>query len=194
MKHEEKTLLTKKALADCLKVKMCQKPLSKITVSELIKDCQINRKTFYYHFIDIYDLLHWMLEEEAVEIVKSFDLTTDYEEAIVFVMDYVEENEHILNCAFDSMGRDQLKRFFYADFIGIANKLITDVEKIMNCSLEDEFRAFLCNFYTEAIAGILSDWIQGKNKYSREKTLEYIEVIVMESLPNIIKSRSTIVT
>ena len=36
---------------------MEKKPLSNITVSEIIADCGVNRKTFYYHFEDIYALL-----------------------------------------------------------------------------------------------------------------------------------------
>ena len=93
MRHEEISLQTKKALAEALKRAMKQKPFQKITVSELIQDCQINRKTFYYHFDDIYALLKWMLEQEAIEVVKQFDLLVDYEEAIHFVMDYIEQND-----------------------------------------------------------------------------------------------------
>lgn len=189
MKHEAKTLQTKKALAASLKEKMCQKPLSKITISEIIADCQVNRKTFYYHFQDIYDLLHWMLEQEAIDIVKNFDLISDYEEAIHFIMDYVEENDHILNCAFDSMGREHLKRFFFSDFIGIARKLILSVEAQVGCELDEPFRDVLCRFYTEAVAGVLSEWIQGEVSLSRETALEYVSVIFVESLPNIIRKR-----
>ena len=105
MKNESISLNTKKALAEALKKAMRKKPFHKITVSELIQDCKINRKTFYYHFEDIYALLKWMLEKESIEVVKHFNLLVDYEEAITFVMDYVEENDHILNCAFDSIGR-----------------------------------------------------------------------------------------
>ena len=36
--------------------KMSQKPISKIMVSELIKDAGCNRTTFYYYFVDIYAL------------------------------------------------------------------------------------------------------------------------------------------
>ena len=50
----------------------------------------MNRKTFYYHFEDIYALLHWMLQEEAIEVVRNFDLLVDYEDAIIFVVDYIE--------------------------------------------------------------------------------------------------------
>ena len=79
MRHEVTTLNTKKALAASLKRFMEKKPLSKITVSEIIADCGVNRKTFYYHFEDIYALL----EEEAVEVVKQFDLLADYREAVL---------------------------------------------------------------------------------------------------------------
>ena len=71
-----------------------------------------------------------MLEQEAVEVVKQFDLLVDYEDAILFVLDYVEANAHILGCAYDNMGRDEMKRFFYADFIGIIGTLIDGTEKI----------------------------------------------------------------
>ncbi len=52
MKHEESTLKTKKALALSLRHFMEKKPLSKITASEIIADCGVNRKTFYYHLSD----------------------------------------------------------------------------------------------------------------------------------------------
>ena len=116
MKHEITSMGTKKALAKSLKESMKTKPFSKISVSEIVSRCGLNRKTFYYHFEDIYSLLKWMLEEEAIEVVKHFDLLVDYEEAIYFVVEYIEKNDYILNCAYDSIGRDEMKRFFAHDF------------------------------------------------------------------------------
>ena len=71
MKNEEISLNTKKMLTESLKKTMLKKPLSKITVSELIQDCGINRNTFYYYFANIYDLLKWMLEQEAIEVDRK---------------------------------------------------------------------------------------------------------------------------
>lgn len=125
MRQTEISQNTKKALAESLKKFMKKKPFSKITVSELVTDCNINRKTFYYHFEDIYDLLKWMFEEEAINVIKHFDLLIDYEEAITFVMDYVEQNDHIISCAYDSIGHEEMKRFFYTDFYGITSSIIS---------------------------------------------------------------------
>jgi len=57
MKYEITSLNTKKLFAEALKKIILQKSFSKVTVSELIRECGVNRKTFYYHFSDVYDLL-----------------------------------------------------------------------------------------------------------------------------------------
>lgn len=121
MTHEEASLQTKMTLCQSLKELMKQKPFSKSTVSELIKNCNLNLKTFYYHFEDIYGLLKWMLEQEAFEVVKQFDLLLDYKDAFYFVIDYIEKNSYFLNCIYDSVGRDQLKHFLYQDLLLYAN-------------------------------------------------------------------------
>lgn len=188
MKHEITSLNTKKALAASLKKFMNKKPLSKITVSEIVNDCKVNRKTFYYHFADIYDLLKWMLEEEAIEVVKNFDLIVDYEEAMMFVIDYVNENQHILSCAYDSMGREEMKRFFYADLIGVMRTVIDGAEKEVGIAISEDYKDFVCNFYTEAISGMLIDWFNDKTVRDKEKTIQYLSTIFLSSLSEVIKN------
>ncbi len=52
---------TKQALEASLKKVMLQKPLDKITISDITSDCGISRMAFYYHFKDIYDLVEWFV-------------------------------------------------------------------------------------------------------------------------------------
>lgn len=167
---------------------MKHKPFSKITVSELIRDCNLNRKTFYYHFEDIYGLLKWMLEQEAFEVVRQFDLLTDFRDAFTFVIDYVEKNAFFLNCIYDSVGRDELKRFFYQDFIGLIRKLILDTAEKMEFSIDDKFLSFLCNFYTEGIAGMLIGLFQNPTEYTQEELLDYLNITLNTSLPAVLAS------
>jgi probable dihydroxyacetone kinase regulator len=188
MKHEATTLNTKRLLAASLKKFMEKKPLSKITVSEIIADCGVNRKTFYYHFADIYALLKWMLEEEAIEVVKQFDLLVDYREVVLFVMGYVRENKHLLCCAYDSMGRDEMKRFFYSDFIDITRKAVHDAEQRLGVHVEDDFKEFLAHFYTEAVAGLLIDEFTDKKGHDPEKAADYFALVLENSLQSVLKS------
>lgn len=187
MKHEVTSLNTKRTLAESLKKLMKKKSLSKITVSEIIADCGLNRKTFYYHFEDIYSLLKWIFENEAFETAKRFNLIVDYEEAIIFVMDYIEENDYIINCAYDSIGRDAMKKFFYADFHEAVATLIDSAEKECGKVLSTNYKHFLCSFYIEALAGILIDWIKNRKERNRQQVMEYLVNTMKFSLCGILE-------
>ena len=49
--------VTKRALEASLKNLLLQKPLSKITITEITQDSRNNIKTLYYHFKDNNDLV-----------------------------------------------------------------------------------------------------------------------------------------
>lgn len=174
MKYVTTNLRTKKALAASLKKMMESRSLGKISVRDIIEDCEVNRKTFYYHFKDIYDLVKWMFEQEAVEVVKQYDLIIDYRDAIRFAMDYVEENKHICNCAVDALGRDELKRFFQTDFLATIGNIINQLSEGMN--VPEDYKIFLTNFYVEALASGLIDWIRNKDHSDKEKIIQYVSL------------------
>ncbi len=166
-----------------LKGLMEKKPLSKISVTELITACDVNRKTFYYHFEDIYSLLKWTLEQETVEIVKQFDLLLNTEEAIRYVIDYVEANRYMVACAYNSMGRDEMKRFFYKDFYGVVKGAIDNGIQSIGLFVDDEFIAFLADFYTEALTSKLIELFQGDSQLDREKVIHYLLMILRVTIP-----------
>ena len=164
---------------------MKNKAFSKITVTEIINASGVNRKTFYYHFEDIFALLKWMFDEEAIEVVKHFDLLVNYEEAIRFVMNYVEENDYIISCAYDSIGREEMKRFFYADFVGVVTSVIDAAEQSLGISIDPSFKEYVAKFYTEALSGMLIDWVKEKDRTDRDKVIGYLTTIIETALNSI---------
>ena len=182
MQYTATSLNTKIMLSSSLKKLMEKKPFSKISVREIVADCVVNRNTFYYHFQDIRDLLKWTLEREAIEVVKKFDLLINYKQAILFVMDYAEKNKHLINCAYDSIGRDELKRFFYNDFLSITASLFDSAEKSAGKKLPPDYKDFLIRFFTEAISGVLLDWVKDRNSYTPEKMTLYLEHIIEDEI------------
>ncbi len=192
MSQSEASMKTKKRLAKSLKKFMLSKSLNKITVTDIIKDCGVNRKTFYYHFSDIYALLKWILEQEAIDVVKSFDLTSDYEEAVLFVINYVEDNAYLLTCAYDTMGREEMKRFFYKDFNGIVKVLIDNAERETELHIDEDFKRFLTIFFAEALAGILIEYFKNPRIQNKDRFIKHLSVILKTSLPEILKNASNI--
>lgn len=188
MKHSIASMNTKRRLSASLKRLMEQKKFSKISITEIITDCGVNRKTFYYHFEDIYALLKWTLEQETVEVLKNFDLLHNAREAIIYVIDYVDKNTHILNCVYDSMSRDELKRFFHSDFYDLILSIIEQVENEHQTVVPCDFKKYMADFYTNALVGVLIDYFQHKGNRNKEELTEHTLFILKTSIPYIIEN------
>lgn len=63
--------ITKHALSAALKELMDEKPFEKISVSDICERCHMNRKSFYYHFRDKYDLANWIFDMDLLELTRS---------------------------------------------------------------------------------------------------------------------------
>lgn len=191
MKHEEQSLQTKRALAASLKKLLAHKSFSRITVTEIIEDCGLNRKTFYYHFEDIYALLRWMLEQDLLTVILSFDLTENYEQALVYALDYIEKNQQLLYCIFHTFGHDEMKHLFYRDFAQLVNSIICGSEKKLGLYLDEDFHKFLECYYTGALAGILVAVFEKAYVADRQQLIDNISLIFRASLPTLIEQKGT---
>lgn len=63
--------MTKYILADAMKQLMEKKPFRKISVGEICDLCGMNRKSFYYHFKDKYDLVNWVFKTEIFNELRA---------------------------------------------------------------------------------------------------------------------------
>ena len=72
---------------------------------------------------------------------------------------------------------------------GLANTLVLDTEKKLELEVEDSFRDFVCNFYTEAIAGMLINLFQNLEKYNQDQVLEYLTIMLKTSLPAVLAAK-----
>lgn len=182
MKHIEQSQLTRQTLSAALKKLMETKPLSRITVSEIVESCGLNRKTFYYHFEDIYALLKWTLDQEAIAQFDKFDLVTQHIEAIHFALDYISENHSMLRNIVHSIGRSELSRFLFSDIYQPVYKLVCTSAEIRGLSVGGEYRAFLGKFLTEAVAGVLMECIERETLSDREELTRRISVTLTAAI------------
>lgn len=66
-KTDRRTQKTRKAIYAALMELLTQKELHKVTVQEISDTADINRATFYKHFLDVYDLYDQLEQEILIE-------------------------------------------------------------------------------------------------------------------------------
>lgn len=172
------TINTKRMFADALTGLLKQKPLSKITVTELINFCGVNHKTFYYHFSNIYDLIKWMLEYDIIRHIKEFNLLKDYKDVIHIVSDYMEKNKSILHQILKDIGREQLRILFYDDFASTFEPAITEEIEKKKYSISKNCILFLISSFSELLANTIIDCINGTITIQKDDLIKYMEVFI----------------
>ena len=56
-----------------------EKTFDKINISDICEPCYMNRKSFYYHFKDKYDLVNWIFDTEFMEFVGQKSLLQSWD-------------------------------------------------------------------------------------------------------------------
>ncbi len=176
MKQAEVSQRTKERLAASLKKCMSHKSLAKITVREIIEDCGLNRQTFYYHFHDIYDLLAWTFEQEAIELVRKSDSCLTWEDGLLLFFRYIEDNAYVCQCALDGIGRENLRRFFYTDAQQIVGNIVRELAT--GITVPEEYLEFLINYHIEALASTTICWLQNGMTMPPERLLQFFKLTV----------------
>lgn len=183
MNHEEMNQRTEAVLIGTFKALMLKKPMNKITVSELVEECGINRKTFYYHFEDIRDMQRKMLRQDIEAIFSRADLITDHDLIINSVLDYIEQNKVILKNMLSCIGRSELDLFLNSNVNKPIYSLVCETEQKQNLSVGDEYKRFLADFFTRAVSGVLIDWIENRANRNKEQIKQYLFTTLSTAIP-----------
>ena len=101
--------ITKKALADALKTLVCDLPFSKISISDICDLCGMNRKSFYYHFKDKYDLVNRIFDTEFYELSKSSEFG---ENTLNLLCEYLYASRDYYRRVFKIKGQNSFRSHF----------------------------------------------------------------------------------
>lgn len=171
---------TKRLLSNTLKELMKKKPIEQITVRELTKLAGLNRQTFYYHFENIYDLLKWTFQQDALALIEAYESAKVWQEGLLQLFRYLDENRDICLCALKSLGREHIKQFFYSDIHNIIHQVIDELGQQFQA--EKEYVSFLSHFFTLAIEAVVESWLNGEIKQSPEELIKMIDLFIQDQL------------
>lgn len=181
MTPDKKTELTKQMLTDSLKKLMAQKPLNKISIREICEGCGVNRQTFYYHFDDIYDQVKWMYDQEAISLLKENEGVLIWQDGLLQLFHYIEENRAVSMCALKSLGREHLKQFFHKDVHDIIQKAVCTADNALPV-ISKKHEDFIIEFYTAAIVGLLESWFLGDLNESPEEIIKNLDTVIKNQM------------
>lgn len=164
--------ITKKALANALKDLMKEMSFSKITIATICDKCDMNRKSFYYHFKDKYDLVNWIFYTEIIDVVKdktyadNFDFFRD-------ILYYFEDYREFYRRVFKYDGQNSFYDYFKELITPLANtnmsEMVGDIQK----------KDFVVSFLTDSVVGFIKRWLIEEEKMDADEFLSLIKTCIV---------------
>lgn len=176
--------ITKKALANAMKELMEEKEFSKISVSDICDCCSMNRKSFYYHFRDKYDLVNWIFDVEFFQIIeqKQQENVWGLLENICY---YFYLNKKFYRNALQIKGQNSFEEHFIEFLIPIIE---IHIKEILG---NEDVNEFYVNFFIDAFVGTIKRWILNKKNMSPDEFLTLLKscIHMIENAGDISRNR-----
>lgn len=169
------------ALADLLQ----EKPLDKITVTDIVNRAQINRGTFYAHYSDISDVLNHLIQQTFSKIqdaiVASPQPISAVPHAILSKIQLILEEDlefyqKIMNSSASSIVYDQL--------VGVVLEYLLARQEDFGFSDSQQY-ALTLRFFAGGVSNLYRDWFSGKLPISLDELTQQVESLLSSILPNI---------
>ena len=157
---DRRTLRTKKALREAIAELLTEKELHKVTVQEIADKADVNRVTFYKHYLDVYDLYdkleHEVLVELGILVLELEKLPPD--RIFAQLIDYIDVNRSVFTMMFSPNCTGTLRLKFGKCLDGIFRQ--TEAEK---CSADPDAPEFCYRTYyrSQGCAAVIGKWVQG---------------------------------
>lgn len=167
---------TKRALEASLKKLLLQKPLNKITINDITEDCGVNRMTFYYHFKDIYDLVDWILVEDAAKALENKTAFEIWSDAFLDILRQVQENKVLVMNVYRSVSREQVEQYLYK----LLDPMLRDFMErgAQGVTVQDADKQFIVDFYKYALVGMVLEWIRKDMKEDPVRMTERLNILL----------------
>jgi len=127
-------------------------PLEKISVNSIVKECGLNRKTFYYHFQDKYDLVCWIFDNEFTALVD----TNNNRSVIDEFVGHLYANKEFYAAALASDAQNNLRDHFYSI---VYNAMMKNIELLLETRKMDPDRMkLIASYFAHAVIGFIVEW------------------------------------
>jgi len=158
---------TKKAIRESFSRLLEEKPLDKITVKDIVEDCEINRGTFYYYYTDIYALVEDIFEDEVRRIASEHIRYDSWQQGFLDATQLARQDKRQLYHAFNAISREKLEAYLYRVSEQLMREFVDQQAEGLDVPQED--RDFIAKFYVCAIVGLTAQWIDSGMKEDPER-------------------------
>ena len=161
------------------------KSIDKITVQEIVDNCDYSTATFYRHFKDKYDLIAWDYARRAEEIMAQ--LSTDNARWKQTLMDWAAyfqtEKEYLANLFLHTSGHDAFIQYMTEIHYQAFTKHLLVISRQNELDVKT---SLLARTYCLGTVYLSCEWIIGKYRVTKDELATIYESALPQALMELV--------
>lgn len=153
VRNDRRVKYTKNVLKSALIDLMEEKPIGKISIKEICEKADINRGTFYTHYVDQFDLQNQILEDMLSQVRTYLDeepKQIDSTVALTMVFRFVRENRRAVSVLIGENSTIQMQKEIL--------RFLQERDEFARIPNHED-GGYLYQFIANGCFGIISEWV-----------------------------------
>ena len=142
---------------------LTERPISQITVKDIVEDCGVNRNSFYYHFQDIPSLLEEIIVEMTAKVIENLPEESTFEEKVTAALQEINLNKRMIYHIYGSSNRE----FYEKQLMKICEHVTRTYIRSREYSerVDSKDLDFVISYLKCELFGQLIDWLNHDMSY-----------------------------
>ena len=142
---------------------LTERPISEITVKDIVEDCGVNRNSFYYHFQDIPSLLEEIIVEMTAKVIENLPEESTFEEKVTAALQEINLNKRMIYHIYGSSNRE----FYEKQLMKICEHVTRTYIRSREYSerVDSKDLEFVISYLKCELFGQLIDWLNHDMSY-----------------------------
>ena len=172
-KTDRRTLKTRKAIYNVLMELLLQKELHKVTVQEISDLADINRTTFYKHFLDIYDVYEKLTKIILSDVAGMLTQRGENTPSAFYhdMLNYVSEHAVYFTMIFSPYNTSGLYQNLLNMFIGIEGLVLSEQ---LGSDYPEHILTFVVRYHVNGCFAVIADWLTSGFERSQDYIVQML--------------------
>ena len=171
---------TKETIANAAKKLLLQKGVSRLTVKDIVEECQITRQAFYYHFEDIPALMRWILEQDAQRTMQEVANLESGQAKLRYLFVIAIQSLPYMKKGMTGGYRDDLERLL-SQHIQQLFEQVCDAQGLYQDCTRFEVK-LIVRYHSQAILGLFRNWTEEDTK-NLDKIVSVVFRLMTKGIP-----------
>ena len=149
---------TKTAIRNSFIKLLNERPISQITIRDIVDDCGVNRNTFYYYFQDLPQLVETIVNEEADRMIREHPSIDSIEDCLHAITGFALENRKAVLHIYNSVNRNIYEQYQWRV---CEHAVTTYLDGVLDGkTVPEQERLLIINYLKCVCFGITIGWLE----------------------------------